>query len=222
MNFYETLNVAPKATVEEIEQAYRQLARMAHPDFHQGQGEVSEDRMKVLNLIRDTLTDPERRAKYDAELAKYSAASETASHEAIESKPKWGLPGSSKRWAFVIVAGFVLSLILGGGLWLHGWLSVPPSSPPIDQPAASPPPPLTISVPESSPTTAPPVKSVVKPPKRPPKVVQRGSSLNEILQMMGDPDRIEEDSSHSLRILYYGKLRLILQNGRLVQGQTVP
>ena len=74
MNFYETLNVAPKATVEEIEQAYRQLARMAHPDFHQGQTEASEDRMNVLNLIRDTLTDPERRARYDAELVKSRAA----------------------------------------------------------------------------------------------------------------------------------------------------
>ena len=222
MNFYETLNVTPKATVEEIEQAYRQLARMARPDFYQAQSEASEDRMNLLNLIRDTLTDPERRARYDAELAHSSAASETASYEAIRSNPRWGMAWSSKRWAFVIVGGFLLGLILGGSLLLHGWLSAPSSSPPIEQPAASLPSQLTISVPESLPAAAPPVKPAVTPPKRPPHVVQQGSSLNEILQMMGNPDRIEEDSSHSLRILYYGKLRLILQNGRLVQGQTVP
>ena len=222
MNFYETLNVAPKATVEEIEQAYRQLARMARPDFSQGQAGASEDRMNVLNLIRDTLTDPERRARYDAELANSSGASETASHEAIQSNPRWGLAWSSKRWALVIVVGFLLGLILGGSLWLHRWQSASSSSPPIEQPAASLPSQLTISVPESLPAAAPPVKPAVTAPKRPPQVVQQGSSLNEILQMMGNPDRIEEDSSHSLRILHYGKLRLILQNGRLVQGQTVP
>ena len=222
MNFYDTLNVAPKATIEEIEQAYRQLAHMAHPDFHQGQAAESEDRMQVLNLIRDTLTDPERRARYDAELAESGAIAETASHDAIRSNPKRALTWSSKQWALVIVAGILLGMILGGSFWLHGWRSAPSSSPLTDPPASSPPSPLTPSALESSPATAPLVKPAVTPPKRPPQVVQQGSSLNEILQMMGDPDRVEEDSSHSLRILYYGKLRLILRNGRLVQGQTVP
>jgi hypothetical protein len=145
-----------------------------------------------------------------------------ASHEPIRSKAKWGLAWSSKRWVFVIVVGLLLGLSLGGSFWLHGRLTVPSSSPPIDKPTTSPPPPLTLSIPESTPVAAPPMKPAVKPPKRPPQVVQQGSSLNEILQMMGDPDRVEDDSSQNLKILYYGKLRLILQNGKLVQGQTTP
>ena len=83
MNFYESLNLAPKANVEEIEQAYRQLARMAHPDFHQGQSAASEDRVKESNLIRDALTDPECRASFDAELLNSSQISKMGSHQAI-------------------------------------------------------------------------------------------------------------------------------------------
>ena len=122
----------------------------------------------------------------------------------------------------MIVAGILLVMTLGGSLWFYRRLSAPSSPPLIDQPASSPASKGTPSAPESSPATAPLTKPVVTPPKRPPQVVQQGSSINEILKMMGDPDRIEEDSAQNLRILYYGKLRLILRNGKLVQGQTVP
>lgn len=222
MNFYEALNLAPKATVEEIEQAYRRLARLVHPDFHPDQADASEDRMKVLNLIRDTLTDPGRRARYDAELMRSGPNSKMFSLHASWFKLTWGLAWPSKQWAFVIVAGILFGLILGSSLWSHRRLSTFSSPLPMYKPASSPPIQLSSSAPESPPLTAPLMKSVATPFKLPPQVLQRGSSLNEILQMMGEPDRVEEDSSHGLRILYYGKLRLILRNGQLVQGLTLP
>lgn len=221
MNFYEALNLAPNATVKEIEQAYRQLARRVHPDFHPDQADASEGRMKVLNLIRDTLTDPERRARYDTELMKSSQNLRTDSLLGIRLNPRWRLAWSSKQWAFVLVAGILLGLFLGTSLWFHRKLSTSSSLPP-HAPVSSLPLQLSTSTPENMPATAPLLKSVATPFRQPPQIVQRGSTLNEILQMMGEPDRVEEDSSHSLRILYYGKLRLILRNGVLVQGLPPP
>jgi hypothetical protein len=222
MNFYEALNLSPKATVEEIEQAYRQLARLVHPDFHPDQANASEDRMKVLNQVRDTLTDSERRAKYDAELIKSSAGWKTGALQAIQLNLRWNLAWSDKPWAFVIVTGIVLGLILGCSLWLHRRPSASSSPLSINQPASSLPSQFSTSDPKISAVTAPLVKPAVAPSKLPPQVVQHGSSLNEIFQMMGEPDRVEEDSSHGLKILYYGKLCLILRNGQLVQGRTLP
>src|SRR3954464_212533 len=68
MTFYEALNLRLDATVEEIEEAYRRLARRVHPDVSPKDLPRAETRMKLLNQIRDTLTDPQRRAAYDAEL----------------------------------------------------------------------------------------------------------------------------------------------------------
>ncbi|MCI0717408.1 MAG: J domain-containing protein, partial [Acidobacteria bacterium] len=70
MNFYEALNLAPSATTEEIEEAYRTLARKVHPDLNQHDKMPAEARMRLLNQIRDTLTDPDRRAAYDRELSR--------------------------------------------------------------------------------------------------------------------------------------------------------
>lgn len=70
MNYYEILGVPVDAPVDEIQQAYRVLARKVHPDLNGGDGGRAEARMKQLNEIRDTLTDPLLRSAYDAELAK--------------------------------------------------------------------------------------------------------------------------------------------------------
>ncbi len=70
---YQVLGVAPGASVEEIERAFRVIARHVHPDLHGGDGAAVE-RMKELNILRETLTDPARRAAYDAELRAQRAA----------------------------------------------------------------------------------------------------------------------------------------------------
>jgi curved DNA-binding protein CbpA len=38
MNYYEELGLKPSASAEEIRQAYRELARLLHPDQHQEEG----------------------------------------------------------------------------------------------------------------------------------------------------------------------------------------
>lgn len=58
---YATLGVAQDASLDDIKRAYRRAARHAHPDRG-----GSHERMQALNKAKDVLTDPERRARYDA------------------------------------------------------------------------------------------------------------------------------------------------------------
>jgi curved DNA-binding protein CbpA len=60
-NHYDTLGVAPDATPDEIKQAARKAASSAHPDRAGG----STERMASVNMAREVLSDPERRAHYD-------------------------------------------------------------------------------------------------------------------------------------------------------------
>jgi len=65
-DYYEVLEVHPKARLEIIEKAYRVLARHYHPDLHPAERQVwAEAMMKELNEAYQTLKDPERRAAYD-------------------------------------------------------------------------------------------------------------------------------------------------------------
>ena len=60
-DYYEVLQVSPRAEPEVVRAAYRSLARKYHPD-HGGAGE----RMIAINDAWDVLGDPVRRAAYDA------------------------------------------------------------------------------------------------------------------------------------------------------------
>jgi DnaJ-class molecular chaperone len=62
---YRTLGVPATATVDEIEAAFRAAAKREHPDLHEDAAAATL-RMQRLNVARDWLTDPIRRARYDA------------------------------------------------------------------------------------------------------------------------------------------------------------
>jgi hypothetical protein len=61
---YRILGVAHTATQEEIRSAYHRLARRYHPDLNPEPG--AEARMRALNWAYEVLSDPRRRAAYDA------------------------------------------------------------------------------------------------------------------------------------------------------------
>ncbi len=63
-NPYEALGVKPAATAEEIQAAYRKLAKKLHPDLNPGNREA-EEKFKQIGSAYGLLSDPEKRAKFD-------------------------------------------------------------------------------------------------------------------------------------------------------------
>lgn len=66
-NHYATLGLDRDCTEAQIRSAYRILAKQHHPDLNPNSGEALR-RTQALNAAYETLSDPERRLAYDAEL----------------------------------------------------------------------------------------------------------------------------------------------------------
>src|SRR5258706_5634523 len=63
-DFYEILGVPRGASQDEIQQAYRRLARTYHPDVNSDP--AAEDRFKDISQAYAVLSDPQTRRRYDA------------------------------------------------------------------------------------------------------------------------------------------------------------
>lgn len=63
-SFYERLGVGRDATADELQRAYRKLARKYHPDINKDPG--AEEKFKQVSEAYDVLSDPDQRKRYDA------------------------------------------------------------------------------------------------------------------------------------------------------------
>jgi hypothetical protein len=81
-DYYEVLQVHPKAEPEVIEAAYRRLARLYHPDVNRRPD--AGERMRQINLAYEVLSDPEKRRAYDAARA---ANGQVGRHPATPARP---------------------------------------------------------------------------------------------------------------------------------------
>jgi curved DNA-binding protein CbpA len=219
MNFYQALNLTPTATAREIEEAYRTLARKVHPDLNRHDPTPAEARMKLLNQIRDTLTDPDRRARYDRELAEgaETARVESAIHETLRESRNEAL--FWRRVKLTTAVGLAFGALLGFGPWFFRVMQTRQPGPASAVPAAELAEP---AVPAAAPSV---LKAAPASPraqrKKAPEVVGLGSSSEQVLEMMGQPDQVEELTSQGVRILHYGKLRLVFKNNKLVPGSGI-
>jgi curved DNA-binding protein CbpA len=64
MDFYVILGVTRSASMPEVKRAYRRLARRYHPDINPGDRDAAE-RFKEILSAYETLSDPDRRRRYD-------------------------------------------------------------------------------------------------------------------------------------------------------------
>lgn len=63
-DYYETLGIGKTASADEIQKAYRKLARKHHPDLNPDD-KASQQKFKDIQLAYDTLSDAEKRKMYD-------------------------------------------------------------------------------------------------------------------------------------------------------------
>src|SRR5262245_44324488 len=62
-DYYEVLGISRNASTDDVQQAYRKLARRHHPDVNKNPG--AEERFKEINEAYQVLKDPETRRRYD-------------------------------------------------------------------------------------------------------------------------------------------------------------
>ena len=68
-SLYEVLGISMAASCHEIKAAYRKLARTCHPDVvAMHQKESSANMFMKIHSAYSTLSDPDKRAKYDREI----------------------------------------------------------------------------------------------------------------------------------------------------------
>ena len=113
MTYYEELGISETASREEIRQAYKQLARLIHPD-HCGDNptrRLADLQLKRLNGILEMLLDPQGRADYDRSLMALAAAvaGEPLPEIARPWDARWAAPGAIAAAAALLILLVVLS-----------------------------------------------------------------------------------------------------------------
>ncbi len=76
-DYYDTLGVSRGASKDEIQKAYRKLARKYHPDVNKDP--EAEARFKEINEAYEVLKDPDKRKKYDRFGSAWKQARQTGS-----------------------------------------------------------------------------------------------------------------------------------------------
>lgn len=80
-NFYDWLEINKNASPEVIEKAYKTLVRKYHPDLQEeANKQESEEILKQINDAYDTLSDPIKKADYDAHLKETEISADEYEH----------------------------------------------------------------------------------------------------------------------------------------------
>ena len=96
-DYYEVLGVSRTADAEELQEAYRRLARRYHPDVNKDP--AAEERFKEVNEAYHVLADPDTRARYDRFGPDFRRIPEGAEREAAGAGARrpGGRPGGAGR-----------------------------------------------------------------------------------------------------------------------------
>jgi curved DNA-binding protein len=130
-DFYEVLGVSRDATAQDIQRAYRKLARAYHPDINKDP--EAEERFKEVAEAYDVLSNPETRKRYDAYGHDFRQVPEgvdpdtwaraRAGQQRSRGSGGAGGPGVDEQWFTTGGEGIDFDDLLGGifGRQRRGW-----------------------------------------------------------------------------------------------------
>ena len=97
-DYYKILGVKKDATQEEIQRAYRKLARKFHPDVNKDKD--AEEKFKMINEANEVLKDPEKRKLYDAYGKNWQQGAQQPHWQQREYSRRPGEESSSRTFRF--------------------------------------------------------------------------------------------------------------------------
>jgi hypothetical protein len=103
---YAILELQPGTPKAQVKEQFRRLAKSVHPDRN-GNDAACQERLRRINAAYEFLSDPVRKADYDAYLAR-RALPELLEREAVPGRPTAGWGGGSSR----VVPFFVFLTVL--------------------------------------------------------------------------------------------------------------
>ena len=81
-DYYEEIGgISPSSSIKEIKKAYRKKALEYHPDKNPGKEEWAKNKFLQLKNIYETLTDIEKKTKYDVERERYLSSLNATNNE---------------------------------------------------------------------------------------------------------------------------------------------
>lgn len=116
-NYYDILEVSPKASKEVIEKAYKVLAKKYHPDRYNGdKKEIAEEKLKEINIAYKILSDDLLRDQYDSQMTNSvnyisKAKVKTNTPPIEEKKNKEETKNTKYRGVFELLPGVIKTII---------------------------------------------------------------------------------------------------------------
>ena len=117
-DWYEVLQVSPKAEPEVIAAAYRRLSRKYHPDVDASP--AAAERQRLLNEAYEVLSDPDRRSAFDGQRRRPPPSGDTRSGAdgrmaaPQKASPRWPF-GTIGVVVFVVIAARLFGTVFGQG-----------------------------------------------------------------------------------------------------------
>lgn len=103
-DYYDILEISREAKQEEIQRAYRKLARNFHPDVNKSK--EAEEKFKEVNEVYEVLKDPEKKSRYDLYGSDRQQRSDSSPHEWGAFSGRHGSKGNSRTFRFTGNGGF--------------------------------------------------------------------------------------------------------------------
>ena len=114
-DYYQLLGVGPGASTEEIQAAYRRLAKAYHPDLNAGSS-VAAARMARVNAAKSVLLDSATRATYDRARAARTHVASASTQVAYATRPGYVAYATVSRPRYRVVRSTQTGAVQRGNL----------------------------------------------------------------------------------------------------------